>query len=236
MAQLKVEYLNRGAATLHLFFGKDCGGPVVEAILSDGEDTTPASVTMCDESPKDLVYTVRPGRSLKSTIDFHPVAGQHSLQARYRVESGPAGVFLGEVLSPPLTVSVAPPDPPGPIVELRLPRTIRAGKPFDAEIRHVNRGKRGWILFNERCAGPPRDFLTVDGEVRPVPSRGPCKPEWDDRMTLEPGRSFSTKLRIELPAGRHKIQAHYRLGAEYERAVVWKGEAASEVVEVDVVE
>lgn len=234
--EITMRYVNRSGAPLRLWFGNDCGVPEVETPLLDGQSAALPTVTMCAEAPAEVVETVNPGRSLRSTVSMTPgAAGEHALQVRYHAEGGPAGSFQGEVVSAPLTVRVAPPDPPGPVVELQVPKRLVAGRPFRAIVRHHNRGGRGWILFNEACSGPPRDFVVVDGEERPVPGRGPCRPEWKDRMTLEPGRHFDTPVTLTLSPGRHRLKALYRLGAEYERAVVWKGTAESPEVEVEVV-
>jgi hypothetical protein len=235
VGEVEVLYRNPGRTPLALSFGTTCGSGDVETVLLDGEPAGPASVTMCAGPDEPVVRTLPPGGRLRSRVDVLPaIDGRRRLQVRYRVTEAPPGVFLGEVVSAPIEVTVAPPDPPGPVVELRVPKRLRAGRPFPVTIRHVNRGTRGWILFNEACDGPPRDFVVVDGEARPVPTRGPCRPAWKDRMTLEPGRHFDTRIELVLPAGLHRLQARYRVGEGYEAAVVWKGEAVSPEIEVEV--
>lgn len=235
VGRLDLAYRNTGKTPLRLHFGTTCGADDIETPLLDGENAGLAMVTMCGPDEKDVIYTVKPRGSLRSTVELEPrAAGRHKVEVRYRVAKGPPDVFQGEVVSNAVEVEVAPPDPPGPVVELHLPKHIRAGRPFTVELRHHNGGKRGWILFNEKCSGPPRNFLVVDGEERAIPSKGPCKPDWDDRMTLAPGRRFVTRTQVTLPAGRHTLQGLYRLGAAYEKAAVWVGEAASPVVEVSV--
>lgn len=234
VSSVRVVYRNRGTTPLRLPFGTTCGEGEVQTPLLDGEPAGPAAGTLCEDPVSPVVHTLPPGGRLRSTVDVLPTAGRHRLQVRYRAGDGPPDAFVGEIVSAPVDVEVAPPDPEGPVVSLRLPKRIRADRPFRVTLRHENRGRRGFILFNEACGGPPRNFLRVDGEPRPVPTRGPCRPAWKDRMTLEPGRHFDTVTELTLPAGTQRLQGVYRIGAGYEDAVVWKGESVSPEIEITV--
>ena len=192
-----------------------------------------ATVTDCPAGSALEMRTLAPGKAFETEVAFEAKAGTHRLSAIYTGSPSPEGAFAGKVQSEAVEVKVAPPDPDHPVVELDLPQHIRAGRPFTVTVRHVNRGGRGWILYNEKCGGFPRDFVSVDGVETPIVPEAHCS-DWDNRITLEPGHTFRSHLVLTLPAGQHTLQAKYRVGPEYEAAVVWKGEAVSAVATVEV--
>lgn len=234
IAEVVVTHRNTGRTPLTVATGRACSPGAFDHLFLDGENARVASISNCPGENTLELRTLAPGKAFETELPLMPTAaGRHRLEAVYRVEAGPEGVFTGEVRSTPVELVVAPPDPDGPVVELVVPKRLRAGRPFTVTVNHVNRGSRGWILYNERCGGFPRDFVVVDGEEHPIHAEPRCR-AWDDRMTLEPGRSFRTRLTLTLPAGGHTLQGKYRLGDEYRSAVVWRGEAVSPVVIVTV--
>jgi hypothetical protein len=233
VAEAVVVHRNIGTEPLTLYTGGACGEAEPDTITVDGVDARIASVSSCEPATTPSVMTLRPGQRWETTVAFQATAGATRLGAVYRADPAPPGAFAGVVSAAPVPLKVRPADPPGPVVTLVLPRKIRAGKPFTVRVVHRNLGMRGWILFNEKCGGPPRDFVVVDAVEQGVPTVARCR-EWDNRMSLEPGRRFETRYTLVLDAGRHTLQAKYRVGDAYAAAVVWKGEAVSPVVEVDV--
>lgn len=234
MTEVVVTHRNTGRAPLRVATERACSPAAFDRLLLDGEDAAVPTVTSCPGEDTLETRTLGPGKTFTTELPLVPnAAGAHRLQAVYRAEGAPEGIFADEVRSAPVEIVVAPPDPDGPVVELSLPKRLRAGRPFTVTLKHVNRGSRGWILYNERCGGFPRDFVVVDGVERPIHAEPRCR-SWDHRMTLEPGRTFHTRLTLTLPAGDHTLQGRYRLGDEYREAVVWKGEAVSPVVTVTV--
>lgn len=236
LTEVRLVHRNVGRTPLTVATGRACGSGDLDVLTLDGEDARVATLTDCATANPDALETLvlAPGRAFTTQVALVPASpGLHRLEATYRLSDPPAGVFSGEARSAPLEVDIQPPDPPGPVIELELPRAPRAGRPFAVVVKHVNRGSRGWILFNERCGGFPRDFVVVDGEAHPIQPTPHCR-LWDDRMTLEPGRAFRTRLVLTLPAGTHPLQGQYRLGDEYRDAVVWKGEAVSPILTVTV--
>jgi hypothetical protein len=199
----------------------------------DGADARLPTVSSCESAATPTVRTLRPGQRWESVVAFQAAEGAQRLGAVYRASPAPPGAFEGVVEAPAVPLKVRPADPPGPVVTLVLPRKIRADGPFTVKVVHRNLGSRGWILFNEKCGGPPRDFVVVDGVEQGIPTVPRCR-EWDNRMSLEPGRSFETRHTLTLAPGHRALQAKYRVGDAYAAAVVWKGEAVSPVVEVEV--
>ena len=233
VAEAVVVHRNIGSTPLTLYTGGACGEVDPDTVTVDGADARIPSVSSCEPATSPSVRTLRPGQRWETLVAFQAGEGARLLGAVYRADPAPPGAFAGVVEAPPVTLKVKPADPLGPVVTLELPRKIRAGKAFTVRIVHRNLGTRGWILFNEKCGGPPRDFVVVDGVEQGVPTVPRCR-EWDDRMSLEPGRRFETRHTLVLEPGRHTLQARYRVGDAYESAVVWKGEAVSPVIEVEV--
>lgn len=233
VAEAVVVHRNIGDAPLTLYTGGACGEPDPDIVTVDGVDARIASISSCEPAASPTVRTLRPGQRWETVVPFQVGEGAHTLGAVYRALLTPPGAFAGTVEAPAVPLKVRPADPPGPVVTLEVPRKLRAGKPFTVRIVHRNLGTRGWILFNEKCGGPPRDFVVVDGVEQGVPTVPRCR-TWDDRMSLEPGRRFETRHTLVLGPGRHALQARYRVGDAYAAAVVWKGEAVSPPVEVEV--
>lgn len=234
VAEAVVVHRNIGATPLTVYTGGAWGEVDPDTVTVDDADARISSVSSCEPAAAPSVRTLRPGQGWESVVAFQAAEGAQRLGAIYRApDPAPGGAFAGVVLAPAVPLKVKPADPPGPVVTLELPRKIRAGKPFTVRIVHRNLGSRGWILFNEKCGGPPRDFVVVDGVEQGIPTIPRCR-AWDDRMSLEPGRRFETRHSLALGPGRHTLQAIYRVGDAYAAAVVWKGEAASPVVEVEV--